>query len=230
MKLKTKILWIITVLPLFITAVTVRFMPDTVPVHYDFYGNIDRWGSKYENFLYPCFIVLMTIFWQVGINYYKRKQKRDSDDKEIKEAKNNEKVFYCVAVGTTVMHTLIHCMSLYSDFVSSRGDLNIPDVDIPVIVTIAIGIFMIVIGNVIPKSKLNSVVGLRTPWSMSNERVWQASNRAGGVIMIIAGFLCVLSALIIPSALITFTALGIIVLSAVISSIYSYVYYKKYKE
>ncbi|MDE6209613.1 MAG: DUF1648 domain-containing protein [Lachnospiraceae bacterium] len=49
MKLKTKILWIITVLPLLVTAIAVRFMEDTVPAHYDFYGNIDRWGSKYEN-------------------------------------------------------------------------------------------------------------------------------------------------------------------------------------
>lgn len=229
MKLKTKILWIITVLPLLVTAVAVRFMEDSVPAHYDFYGNIDRWGSKYEYFLEPCFIILMTIFLQVLINYYKRKQKRALEDKEIQEAKNNEKVLYYVAVGITVMQMLIHCVLLYSAFISSSSDVNIKSVDIPTAVSILIGIFMIVIGNIIPKSKINGVVGLRTPWNMSDDRVWAESNRVGGVVMIIAGFLIVLSSIVIKGIATEFVTLGIIVASAIISTIYSYAVYKKYK-
>lgn len=34
------------------TAVLIVFMPDTVPAHYNFAGEIDRWGSKYENFAF----------------------------------------------------------------------------------------------------------------------------------------------------------------------------------
>ena len=41
------------------TAVLIVFMPDTVPAHYNFAGEIDRWGSKYENFAFPAIAVLI---------------------------------------------------------------------------------------------------------------------------------------------------------------------------
>ena len=33
-----------------ITAVCIQFMADSVPMHYNFHGEIDRYGSKNENF------------------------------------------------------------------------------------------------------------------------------------------------------------------------------------
>ena len=45
--------WLISSLPLVITAVALQFMPDTVPLHYNAAGEIDRWGSKYESLLFP---------------------------------------------------------------------------------------------------------------------------------------------------------------------------------
>ena len=43
-----KALWILTALPIIATAFVLQFMPDRIPAHYDFSGEIDRWGSKYE--------------------------------------------------------------------------------------------------------------------------------------------------------------------------------------
>ena len=31
------------------TAILLIFTPDTIPVHYNFAGEVDRFGSKYEN-------------------------------------------------------------------------------------------------------------------------------------------------------------------------------------
>ena len=63
--MKNKILWGLTLLPMFITAVALKFMPDKVPMHYNMSGEIDRWGSKYENFIFPCIIIVMTVFWKL---------------------------------------------------------------------------------------------------------------------------------------------------------------------
>ena len=38
-----------------------------------------------------------------------------------------------------------------------------------------------------PKLKLNSVIGLRTKWSMSSEGAWRKSQRAGGIVLMITG-------------------------------------------
>ena len=48
-----RIMWAISVISLAGTAVVLQFMPEKVPMHYDLAGNIDRWGSKYENLIFP---------------------------------------------------------------------------------------------------------------------------------------------------------------------------------
>ena len=57
------------------------------------------------------------------------------------------------------------------------------------IIFIAAGIVIAVIGNFLPKCKLNSVIGLRTKWSMANEDVWFKCQRFGGVLFVTCGIL-----------------------------------------
>ena len=58
--------WLIalTAAAFIITAVCIQFMADSVPMHYNFHGEIDRYGSKNENFIFPCFIAVCV--WQKG--------------------------------------------------------------------------------------------------------------------------------------------------------------------
>ena len=50
---------IIALLPLVITAAVLPFMPESVPMHYDINGNIDRMGSRYELLLMPLLIIVI---------------------------------------------------------------------------------------------------------------------------------------------------------------------------
>ena len=34
-------MWIISIIPLILTGITIQFMPDSVPMHYDISGKID---------------------------------------------------------------------------------------------------------------------------------------------------------------------------------------------
>lgn len=60
--MKNKILWLISAVPLIVTGIVLKSFPDKVPMHYDVSGNIDRWGSKNEQFIFPVFILCMTLF------------------------------------------------------------------------------------------------------------------------------------------------------------------------
>ena len=62
-----KVMWLVSLIPLVITGITLSFLPDTVPMHYDAEGVIDRWGSKYENLEFPLIILALTLFWQLFI-------------------------------------------------------------------------------------------------------------------------------------------------------------------
>lgn len=44
-------MWIISIFSIVMTVVAVQFMPDLVPMHHNFEGEIDRRGSKYESFI-----------------------------------------------------------------------------------------------------------------------------------------------------------------------------------
>ncbi|MBR0171554.1 MAG: DUF1648 domain-containing protein, partial [Lachnospiraceae bacterium] len=65
-----KIMWIISFISLAGTALVLPFMPDLVPMHYDAAGNIDRWGSKYENLMLPAFIILFTLLFFLMVRFF----------------------------------------------------------------------------------------------------------------------------------------------------------------
>ena len=49
----------LSILPTLLTSVFLFFMNDTVPMHYNASGAVDRYGSKYENFIFPAIILFM---------------------------------------------------------------------------------------------------------------------------------------------------------------------------
>lgn len=77
-----KIMWVITCLSLIGTAAVLPFMPDTVPMHYDLQGNIDRWGSKYENLIFPGIILIFALVRTLVINHFEKKALQATDEKD----------------------------------------------------------------------------------------------------------------------------------------------------
>lgn len=75
--------------------------------------------------------------------------------------------------------------------------LNILGYNIPIDVWIPtmVGVLFLVLGNYMPKIKNNWFMGIRTPWTLSSEEVWNKTHRlagktfiAGGVVMIAMNF------------------------------------------
>lgn len=57
-----KKLWIwnlvLMFLPLVITLMILPHLPNQIPAHYGFDGQVDRWGSKYETLIVPLLAVI----------------------------------------------------------------------------------------------------------------------------------------------------------------------------
>jgi uncharacterized membrane protein len=53
----------------------------------------------------------------------------------------------------------------------------------------AIGLLFIFIGYMLRKAKRNFFIGIRTPWTLSSDRVWDETHRIGAVLFIISGIL-----------------------------------------
>ncbi len=51
----------------------------------------------------------------------------------------------------------------------------------------AAGVLFVVLGNYMPKIRSNFLAGIRTPWTLSSDVVWQKTHRFGGIIFMLAG-------------------------------------------
>jgi uncharacterized membrane protein len=96
-------------------------------------------------------------------------------------------------------------------------------VDMVRVVVLATGAMLVVIGNVLPKTQPNPVAGIRLPWTMRDPANWQATNRLGGLLLMIAGVAIVVTALLVatPQVLLV-VLLGALGLSIVITTLYSW--------
>ncbi|KYH35488.1 immunity protein SdpI [Clostridium tepidiprofundi DSM 19306] len=100
-------------------------------------------------------------------------------------------------------------------------------IDINLITNIIVGIILIIIGNYLPKCKRNSIIGVRNKWSLKNDLLWSKSNRFGGVCFIISGLIIIIQSFLIKGILSTVVMLSILILSGIVSCVYSYKIYKE---
>ncbi|MCX6067530.1 MAG: SdpI family protein [Chloroflexi bacterium] len=59
----------------------------------------------------------------------------------------------------------------------------------------ALGLLFVFAGTMIGKAKRNYFIGIRTPWTLSSDKVWDETHRVGGKLFIASGLLALLGAL-----------------------------------
>ena len=79
-----------------------------------------------------------------------------------------------------------------------------------------------------PGLKRNSMIGLRTKWSMKNEVTWKKSQKFGGISFIIAGVCIIIVSLQAKGTACVIWSLGLLTADAVIDVIYTYIAARKY--
>lgn len=227
--MKNKILWIVTFLPMVVTIIAIQFMEDKVPMHYNVAGEIDRWGSKYENFIFPVLIILTTLVFYALLKRNKKKQISEQNEKKQAEVKNDEKLIRMLAIGMALMFGVMHYFILFTAFVETKKELTEYALDINVVSNVTVGLLIIFIGNILPKAKEGSVAVGGIIWDDGNDKALAATNRMGGKIFIGAGILIIIEALLIGGIASSLLMIAIVISAGIASSIYSYTAYQKYK-
>lgn len=94
------------------------------------------------------------------------------------------------------------------------------------LIPVFLGVLFTVMGNLMPKVRRNSTLGFKYKWTLQSEENWNATHRFGGKVMVIAGLLIILTAFfpIIPMFI---TSMTILLTAIIITTVYSYLYYKK---
>lgn len=218
MKMQKKIFHILMFLPVPVTLISLVFLPDQIPAHYGSDNLVTRCGSKYETLLFPIFTIIFGLF-MMGISKFSSSQE--------KNGKNNEKICIVAGIFSLLIFNVMTGYFLYTDFNKVENLSTVP-VDLSQLIFILLGIFMIVFGNIMPKIRMNSAMGLRTKWSMKNEITWKKSQRFGGISFMIVGILIILACSVTKGVVCYLWSIGILVLSLPIDIYYTYRVAQKY--
>ena len=202
------------------TAVFLILSPDRVPVHYNFAGEADRIGSKFEIIIVPAVAAAMGVFFS-----FEAKQSIK------KEMDSNAKIMLISGIFSVALLSIIgfYLMIKSAGYVPGEENKVSPDM-LNKLVSAGIGILLIIMGNIIPKARRNSAVGIRTKWSMANDDVWRKSQRFGGFVTVTGGLLQVILSIFVPGMWNIAVMTLIITAVAVICAAASYRFYRGDKE
>ena len=89
-----------------------------------------------------------------------------------------------------------------------------------------VGGLLVALGNVLPRARSNWWFGVRTPWTLSSDRVWARTHRVAGYGFAIAG-LAMLVAAAVPGMWPIVAAMGFALVVALGIIIYSYVAWRQ---
>lgn len=223
--MKRKLMWVLAFVPLLMTAMFYRSLPDNVPLHFDLYGNTDNFASKSNLWVLAVLPLMLTVLAEiVGVV----RRRNTSEGREHAFMQLNQKALIVTVLLINVFSIVLTGVMLYLGFKSSQT----MDADFPTstLLTVLIGVLLVGLGNMLPKTRRNSMIGFRVSWTLESDIVWTKTHRFGGIVMLASGLLTILSAFILPD----FWKLWAFVLFALVGCtivlIYSRKVYKEEKE
>jgi uncharacterized membrane protein len=92
----------------------------------------------------------------------------------------------------------------------------------------AFGVLFYCCGILLKNAKMNWFIGIRTPWTLSSEGVWEKTHQRGGFLFKVAGFIS-LAGFFFPDYAIVFMV-GPILLFSLYLTLYSYLEFRKEKK
>ncbi|PAF13743.1 hypothetical protein CHH59_11885 [Shouchella clausii] len=94
------------------------------------------------------------------------------------------------------------------------------------VVPVAVGILFIILGNYMQTIKPNWFVGIKNPWTISNDEVWRKTHRLGGRLFIGGGLLFIIEPFL-PRSVSAVLSVGLIVVIVGVPMVYSYILHKR---
>lgn len=199
----------ITLLTLVAWLIALPHLPATMPIHWGANGEADGFATKINAMILTVGIMVLIYFI---IAFVPR----------IDPRKENYKYF------SKTYNILLNAVLLLFFFVNMSTILQGLGYNVPMsyIAPIMAGLVFIIIGNYLQRVRSNYFMGIRTPWTLSNETVWKKTHRLSGKLFFIGGLLILISAFL-PDGYKSVIMWGSIVLCVAVPYLYSYLVYKK---
>jgi uncharacterized membrane protein len=176
---KTEIMPLICIIFAILSGVYFYFhLPAKIPIHWNFAGEVDGWGSGHSHAIFfPALVVGMYLLFLFLPYLDPRKEKYEQF----------AKVYHIFKGIIIFVLTLIY-------FLTSLVGLGYT-INIGIVTPLLIGSMFLLMGNYMGKLKSNWFVGIKTPWTLSSEVVWNKTHRLGGKIFMLSGILIMIDSI-----------------------------------
>ena len=210
---KIKIYNFISLLIILSVAISAYFfngiLPEEVITHWDINGQADGWGDKST-------LVVFIPFLIIGLYILFRFLPKMDPKKEnyIKF----DSAYHAFRLLIVAFLAIIYFISVY---------INLGyNLDMTEIMTWLVGVLFIAIGFLIKNVKQNWFMGIRNPWTLSNEEVWRKTHLMAQKVFIVGGVFFLFMPYISPGY-VPIIFIFVIVMILLLSVSYSYWLYRK---
>ena len=213
MNIKKEIpLLIVVLIPFVYLAYIWSSLPDTVPLHWNYKGEIDDWGNKSS--------LIFITFLLSGLTYILFTVIPFIDPKKRIQTMGNK------------YHNLKFLMVLFMSalavfIIYSAKEQSITN---PSFIYLSIGLLFMLLGNYMKIIKANYFIGIRTPWTLEYESIWKSTHKLASKIWFVGGLAIVISSLTTNKDFNGIFFISVITLLAIIPVVYSYMEYRKLKK
>ncbi|OGG04802.1 hypothetical protein A2Z33_05835 [Candidatus Gottesmanbacteria bacterium RBG_16_52_11] len=183
-------------------------LPELMPVHWNFRGQIDSYMPKLQAALMmPVMSVVMAVLFAVLPNI---------------DPKNDK--YRLFAREWQIIQTGFMAFFAWMQFIIFYVSLN-PAAKMMPLMFIGLGALFILLGNYLSKIRQNYFIGIKIPWTLSSEDNWNKTHRYASWTFVAAGILTLAESYFIWYA--PAVIFGSIMLATVLPVIYSFLLYKK---
>ncbi len=190
-----------------VAAVLYPSLPEQIPTHWNAQGEVDGYMKKPGGVIVMPAMALFTYIIMKLIPMISPKGFRTDKFSDV--------------MGVLQV-TLVGFMSIVAILVllEARG-LN---VRINEMIIGGTGLLFVIIGNYLGKVRKNFFIGIRTPWTLASDEVWNRTHRIGGKLFILSGVIIWIGALFgVPLTWTVVVAVGLVLIPVV----YSYFLYRR---
>ena len=178
MKMNKKLLLLTSIVILFpiLWGVTIwSQLPNQIPIHFNLVGQANNFQSKpLAVFGLPLFLLLVHLF--VIFVTARDPKNRTMNEKMVKV------IYWLTPIVSLSVFYLIYSKAL--------GSTTNPSI----FVSTLLGLIFVMMGNYMPKLKVNHTIGIRLPWTLNSEENWYKTHRLAGKLWVIGGLILLLEA------------------------------------
>lgn len=182
-------------------------LPRQIPIHWNAQGEVDGYAPRATIFAHSAVMAVLIAVWWYALPALSPKRFSVEDFLPTYG-------YTCLAVVGLL--AFLQCVQAWA---AIQGDLAIDRV-----LMTGMALFFALTGNVMGKVRRNFWLGIRTPWTLANERVWYATHRLAARSMVIGA---ALSLLLLLARMPAPACVAVLIGSVLLPAAWSLVYYKR---